>query len=175
MSQVSNKVKWCLNKAQKELEESGLHRGLVLGQKDKAMALQHIAKAEHNLRAATFFEQNGYGDWSASAIFYCIYHCFLAVLRYEGYESRNQECTIAVIELLKEEGKIPIDDKLINAIKITSQDEEASVIKLRENFQYGIALEFTKKEQFAYLLQLCKQALAATKDIIYEENNEQTA
>lgn len=29
MSQVSKKVKWCLNKANRELAESGLHRGLV--------------------------------------------------------------------------------------------------------------------------------------------------
>lgn len=73
MSQASNKLNWCLNKAKKELEETGLHRGLVKIEEDLDFAEKHIIKAEHNLKAALYFEKGGFSDWSTSAFFYCIY------------------------------------------------------------------------------------------------------
>ena len=170
MSQASNKVKWCLNKAKRELEKSDLHRGLVKVEDDSKLAEQHIIKAEHNLKAAIYFEKGGFSDWSASAFFYCVYHCFLSILRKFGYESRNQECTIAMIEMLKEEGKINVDEKFIDTLKITNAEEiqESNVIKLRENFQYGIDLEFKEKEEFNKLVDLCKEAIYKTREIIHQ-------
>ena len=169
MSQASNKVKWCLNKAKRELEKSDLHRGLVKVERNLELAEQHIIKAEHNLKAAIYFEKGGFSDWSASAFFYCIYHCFLAILRKFGYESRNQECTIAMIEMLKEENKIDIDEKFIDALKIANVEEvqESNVIKLRENFQYGVDLEFKEKQEFNKLVDLCKEVIYKTRDIIH--------
>lgn len=170
MSQASNKVDWCLNKAKKELAEIGMHRGLVEQEQEYKVAALHIAKARHNLNAALFFEKNNYSDWSASAFFYCIYHCFLAILRRFGYESRNQECTIAVIEMLKEQGKIAIDDRFISTLKISqTKEDEHSVIKIREDFQYGTDIEFQKKEQFEELTMMCKEAIEATNKIIYSK------
>ena len=170
MSQASNKVKWCLNKAKRELEKSDLHRGLVKVERNLELAEQHIIKAEHNLKAALYFEKGGFSDWSASAFFYCIYHCFLAILRKFSYESRNQECTIAMVEMLKEEGKINIDEKFIDTLKITNVEEmqESNVIKLRENFQYSVDLEFKEKEEFNKLVNLCKEAIYKTREIIHE-------
>ena len=170
MSQASNKVKWCLNKAKRELEKSDLHRGLVKVERNLELAEQHIIKAEHNLKAAIYFEKGGFSDWSVSAFFYCVYHCFLAILRKFGYESRNQECTIAMIEMLKEEDNIDIDEKFIDTLKITNVEEiqEGNVIKLRENFQYGIDLEFKEKEEFNKLVNLCKEAIYKTREIIHE-------
>jgi len=169
MSQASNKVKWCLNKAKRELEKSDLHRGLVKVERNLELAEQHIIKAEHNLKAAIYFEKGGFSDWSASAFFYCIYHCFLAILRKFGYESRNQECTIAMIEMLKEENKIDIDEKFIDALKIANVEEmqENNIIKLRENFQYGVDLEFKEKQEFNKLVDLCKEVIYKTRDIIH--------
>ncbi|MBL7160613.1 MAG: hypothetical protein ISS93_02040 [Candidatus Aenigmarchaeota archaeon] len=170
MSQASNKVKWCLNKAEKELEQSDLHRGLVKTEENMGLSERHIVKAEHNLKAATDFDKIGYSDWSASAFFYTIYHCFLSILSKFGYESRNQECTIAAIEMLKEEGKIDIDDKFINSLKITKIEEmhESSIIKAREDFQYGVELEFKEREQFNRMSQMCKEIIQVTNDIIHE-------
>jgi len=169
MSQASNKVKWCLNKAKRELEKSDLHRGLVKVERNLELAEQHIIKAEHNLKAAIYFEKGGFSDWSASAFFYCVYHCFLAILRKFGYESRNQECTVAMIEMLKEENKIDIDEKFIDALKIANVEEvqESNVIKLRENFQYGVDLEFKEKQEFNKLVDLCKEVIYKTRDIIH--------
>lgn len=80
MSHAKNKVEWCLQKAQKELKTGDIHRGLVKKTPNKALAQQHIIKAEHNLQAIITFKEAGYGDWSASATFYAIYHALLAVL-----------------------------------------------------------------------------------------------
>ena len=91
MSQASKQVDWCLKKAQKELIEKDAHRGLVKITPDIKLAGKHIAKAEHNLNAASDFAKMGYSDWSPSAFFYSMYHCFLAILSKFGYQSRNQE------------------------------------------------------------------------------------
>ncbi|MBI4453330.1 HEPN domain-containing protein [Candidatus Woesearchaeota archaeon] len=170
MSQASNKLKWCLNKAKKELEETGLHRGLIKGNPDKDVAEKHIAKAEHNLNAALYLDEGGYSDWSTSAFFYCLYHCFLAILRKYGYESRNQECTLAVIELLIEEGTIAIDHKFLDALKITKIKEvDHSVIKIREDFQYGVEIAFKERNEFDELTKMCKELIDITREIIHEK------
>lgn len=169
MSQVSNKVKWCLNKAKRELEETGLHRGLVKGEPDMNLAEKHITKAEHNLNAALYFEKGGYGDWSMSAFFYCLYHCLLAISRKYGYESRNQECTLALIESLKEEGKIDnIDSKFIDTLKITKiKETDHSVIKMREDFQYGVELDFKRRDEFEEITKMCRELIDVTRGIIH--------
>ena len=169
MSQASNKLKWCLNKAKKELENSDKHRGLVQKGPDDALARLHIGKAEHNLQAALFFAKHGYSDWSASAFFYSVYHSFLAVLAKFGYESRNQECTIAAIEVLREEGKIKIDEQFINTLKLDMKDGvEKSLIHIREDFQYGTEQEFKETEQFEMLAEICKDAISQTRDIVFK-------
>ena len=170
MPQASSKVEWCLKKAEKELEKSSLHRGLVKAAEDIKLSEKHIIKAEHNLKAAIDFDKIGYSDWSASAFFYTIYHCFLSILAKFGYESRNQECTIAAIEMLKEEGKINIDDRFINSLKITKIEDmhESSIIKVREDFQYGVELEFKEREQFNIMTGMCKEIIQKTNDIIHK-------
>jgi uncharacterized protein (UPF0332 family) len=167
MPEVENKVKWCLNKARKELEKGTMHRGLVKVDPDLEEARKHVLKAEHNLKAAISFEKTGFSDWSASAAFYTIYHCFLAIARKFGYESRNQECTIALIESLKNEGFINIDQEMIDAVKNIKHEEkhEDSIIELRENFQYGTETVM-KDEKLAELKTTCKKAIEETKKII---------
>src|SRR3989344_5452200 len=169
MPHASNKVEWCLRKAKKELGELGLHRGLIKINGGIELAEKHILKAEHNLKGAIYFKKGGFSDWSASAFFYCIYHCFLAVLTRFGYESRNQECTIAAIEMLKENKEIDIDDRLMDSLKINKAEEmhESSIIRIRENFQYGVELEFKEKEEFDNLVNLCKEAINKTREIVH--------
>ena len=165
MSQNSNKIRWCINKAKRELEEKGMHRGLLEQEPNTGLAVKHIAKAEHNLDAALFFAENGYSDWPVSAFFYCIYHCFLAILRKYGYESGNQECTIAVIGMLKEEGKINMDDRLVNTLTL-AKDDAHNTIKIREDFQYGTETE-VNSQKLETLKDLCKEAIEEAKKIIY--------
>ncbi len=90
MSHAKNKVEWCLNKAQKELQSGKQHRGLVKTDADIEKARGHLAKAEHNLKATLYLQRGGYSDWCSSSLFYAIYHCFLAILAKFGYETRNK-------------------------------------------------------------------------------------
>ncbi len=123
MSQASKHLDWCLNKANKEIEECKKqgkrlkHRGLLKSNSNIEEAKKHLAKAEHNLLGITRFREIGFSDWSMSAGFYCIYHCFLAIAAKFGYESGNQTCTISLIKHLKEENKINIEDKFIELLE----------------------------------------------------------
>ena len=123
MSQASRKVKWCLKKADREVEEckkSGKrpkHRGLLRVKPDISEAKEHIEKAEHNLKASEYLKEE-FSDVSTSTIFYSMYHCFLAIAAKFGYESGNQTCTIVLMEYLNEENKIEINSKFIDTSKI---------------------------------------------------------
>lgn len=169
MSEASDKLNWCLRKAEKELTREDIHRGLVKKGQDRALAARHIVKAEHNLNAALSFSKLGYSDWSPSAFFYSMYHCFLAISAKFGYESRNQECTIALVETLKEEGKINIDSKFINTLKINNNENEQSAIETREDFQYGTQLEFKGANEFDRFHNICKELIEETKKIVFDE------
>lgn len=164
---MAEKVDWCLKKAKKELQESKKHRGLVKIAPNIDLAVKHIDKADHNLNAALFFRKNGYSDWSANALFYSMYHCFLAILAQFGYESRNQECTLAVIEMLKEEGKIKIDQKFLDMLNLTkAKKKDHSIITIREEFQYGTAIEYKEIKEFRELVTLCSNLIDVTKGIV---------
>ncbi len=117
MSKAKNMVKWCLNKANAEIAKGELHRGLVKTVPDKKSALEYIKKAEHNLEAFQYNKKGGFYDWTISIGFYVMYHCCLAIITKFGYESRNQECTLALMESLIEDKEIG-DAVLNNYIRI---------------------------------------------------------
>lgn len=176
MPQASKHVKWCLNKAKKEIEECKnlgkriKHRGLVKINPDVDRARKHIVKAEHNFKAISRFKEIGFSDWSIAAGFYSIYHCFLAIAVKFGYESRNQECTIALIEWLKEEGKIDIDTKFIDMIKHADIEEmqENKVIEMREDYTYGIEISVEDETKIKDLIKICKEMIDITKRIVFK-------
>ena len=168
MSHSKNKIDWCLKKAKKELEQGDKHRGLIKLKPDLELANAHIAKAEHNLKAIIDFKNMGYSDWSASAAFYSIYHCLLAVIVKFGYESRNQECTFALIYNLIEENQIDLNKELlqeVHALKPDEKHESSSLIEVREIEQYGITLSL-EDEIFDKLLSIAKIFLDKTKETL---------
>lgn len=167
MSQLDKKIKWCLDKAQRELKLQQKHRGLVKITPNIDEAKKHLAKAEHNFRAVLNFE-NTFPDWSVSAAFYTIYHCFLAIITKFGYESRNQECTVALMKQLWEEGSVKMDKDLIEALNFEEIDLESNVINLRENFQYGTDTKVQDKK-LEKLKELCRRAIEQAKKEVYGE------
>jgi uncharacterized protein (UPF0332 family) len=169
MSHAENKVNWCLRKAENELKEGKKHRGIIKSDENLQTAKEHLSKAEHNLMAISYFNKGGFLDWSMSAVFYCIYHCFLSISVKFGYESRNQECTIALIWYLKEKNKIRIDEKFINMLEISDETErhESSIIEKRENYTYGTSTSVDNAEEIKRNIILCKDCLAQTKEIIF--------
>ncbi|MBI4141812.1 hypothetical protein HY484_02735 [Candidatus Woesearchaeota archaeon] len=176
MSQASKYVQWCLNKANKEIEECKKlgkrqkHRGLLKNDPNIDEAKKHLAKAEHNLDGITKFKQIGFSDWSMSAGFYCIYHCFLAIAAKFGYESANQTCTISLIRFLKEENKINLDEKFIELLQYEEINniEEHSIIDLREDYTYGVQISVKDETKLNELKKICKELVDITKQIIYD-------
>ncbi len=167
MSQASNKVDWCLEKAKKEMQESKKHRGLVKLEPDMEEAKNHIIKAEHDLSAINYFNKGGFSDWSISAAFYSIYHCFLAIVAKFGYESRNQECTIALIKSLRETNQIDFDNIFIEALEDYDEQKLQNIIEKREFYTYGTTLSVEDKEEIKKSIQLCKNCILQTRKIVF--------
>ncbi len=175
MSQASKQMEWCLNKAKKEIEECKKlgkrpkHKGLLKGDPDIEEAKKHLAKAEHNLSGITKFKEIGFSDWSMSAGFYCIYHCFLAIAAKFGYESANQACTISLMRFLNENNKIQLDKKFIELLEYEGVEDisEGSVIDLREDYTYGVQLSVKDESKINTLKKTCKELIDITKQIIY--------
>lgn len=161
MSQASKHIDWCLKKAEKEIEECKKlnkrpkHRGLLKINPDLEEAKEHIEKAIHDLEVTEYF--------------YSMYHCFLAIAAKFGYESNNQTCTIALIEYLKKEGMINLDNQFIEMFKYKEDKEEKkdSIIEMREDYTYNTKLYFNEKK-IDELIKTCKDLIEATKMIIFE-------
>lgn len=176
MSQASKHVKWCIDKANKEISECEKlgkrkkHRGLLELEPDIKNAKLHLRKAEHNLKAVILLEKEGFSDWSITAGFYTFYHCFLAIASKFGYESGNQSCTISLIEYLVEQGKIDIDKKYVDMLKYADSEDkkEESVIDMREEFTYGIKISPDNGSQIRGLVDDCQNIIEITKEIIFQ-------
>lgn len=137
MTQAQNKLRYCINKTKNEGEK---HRGIRVTEPDLVRAGKHIAKAQHNMKAMLYLAKGNFLDWAVNASFYSMYHCCLAILAKFGYESRNQDCTFAVVETLIEDKKIDLPIEKLR--RITSSDRNQTmdsdeVIELREDAQYG--------------------------------------
>jgi len=176
MSQASKHIDWCLNKAKKEIEECkklgkrAKHRGLLKAIPNIEEAKKHLAKAEHNMNGISKFREIGFSDWSMSAGFYCIYHCFLAIAAKFGYESSNQTCTISLMKFLKENNKIEMDEKFIALLESEEIQEvkENSVIDWREDYTYGVQISVKDEAKINELKEICKELIDITKEIIFK-------
>lgn len=143
-------IKEKLGKCFKEGEKSERHKGLRKIPVSEEKIKGHLNKAIHNFRAMAAFQKIGFSDWSASASFYCLYHCLLALAAKEGYESRNQSCTFALIEDMVDKGKISLIKEDIKDIfnKDVTEDLEHSnkILDIRENMQYSIKTALEQEE-----------------------------
>ncbi|MAH51599.1 hypothetical protein CMI37_37630 [Candidatus Pacearchaeota archaeon] len=175
-SQASKHLDWCLKKAEKEIEElkkqkkKARHRGLLKIEPNRKLAVGHLEKARHNLEVFRLLRKNNSSDWSITAGFYTLYHCFLAIAVKHGYESRNQTCTIALMETLQEQGKISIDREIIEFMKYEEDEKnhEDSLIELREDYTYGVDLEVKDEDQLDKIEKLCVEFIDVVKGIVYE-------
>ncbi len=194
MSQPKNKLSWCLQKAEKELKEGQKHRGLIAVKPSKEKAREYIAKAEHYLQATDYLNKGNFSDISASTIFYSMYHCLLAIVAKFGYvrnavkicisehpknptnkqrgffdESRNQECTFALILSLIEDKQINLEQSLIDRIaKLDSKEDENTSLDIRETYQYGTILSIKDEHLYKELFSLAQEVIGKAKVIIEE-------
>lgn len=167
MSHAKNKVEWCLRKAEKELKESDKHRGLVKTDSDLRKAKEYVHKAEHYLKATEYLKKGDFSDISTSTVFYSMYHCLLAIAAKFGYESRNQECTFALIHSLIEDKKIDFEEGILNKISSLGikETEEKTITDVREQYQYGTELS-VKDNLYKDIFELAKEVISKTKIMI---------
>ena len=134
MQDYKSKLSWCL-RSEKRMKKIS---------PNSKLSKEHIGKAKHNLKAAEFNISGGFSDWAVSQLYYAMYHSLLAVLFKKGFESKNHECTITVIESLIEEKEINLDKEYIAFIRTTEQMTQKDAKSLREEFQYGTKTEVNK-------------------------------
>lgn len=143
---VKEKLKDCL----KEGMKGERHKGLRKSDEAIESVKGHIDKAIHNFNAMDFFHKSGYSDWSASASFYSLYHLLLAIIAKNGYESRNQSCTFALIEDMIEKKEISLTKEELKEIydKDVTFDilHSNKILDIRERMQYSIKTVLEEKE-----------------------------
>ena len=76
-------------------------------------------------------------------------------------------CTVALVELLKEQGKISIDDRFIKMLKPDMEEQDFSVINLREEYTYGFKTAVPETD-IRKLTGACKELIDKTKSVIYK-------
>jgi uncharacterized protein (UPF0332 family) len=152
---IKNKIENCLEEGKK----GERHKGLRKIAKNNEIIKGHIGKAIHNFNAIDLFNKFGYSDWSASASFYCLYHCLLALLAKKGFESRNQSCTFAFVDNMVENKEIAITKEELKEIydKDVTEDIENSkkILDIREKMQYSIKT-FLEEQEFIQLKERTK-------------------
>jgi len=153
-----DKLDKCFEEGKRSCER---HKGLRVIKNNSVLAQDYLTKAIHNFHAITDFYKLGYGDWSASAAFYTLYHGLLAILAQRGYESRNQSCTLALIEDLirkKEIENLTIDNlKEIFDKDVTEHLEQSSkLLDIRKVMQYSTRTVL-KEEEFELLKKRTKE------------------
>jgi uncharacterized protein (UPF0332 family) len=158
--QLKNKIDDCFKEGKRGGER---HKGLKrigLTKLNVELVDAHLKKADHNLNAVTEFKNIGYSDWSASASFYALYHCLLALLSKKGFESRNQSCTFALIEDLIYRGEISISNEELKEIFDRDVTENLShsekILDIRENMQYSYKTSM-EEEEFNKLVKRTKE------------------
>jgi uncharacterized protein (UPF0332 family) len=141
------KLRRCLEEGTRGGER---HKGIKRISFSEEKIRGHISKAKHNFQAMISFHRTGFSDWSASASFYCLYHCLLALIAKEGFESRNQSCTFALVEDMIKKGKVSLKKEELEEIydKDIAEDLENShrLTDIRENMQYSVKTMLEEQE-----------------------------
>ena len=162
---IKEKLKKCL----KEGTKGERHKGLKQIEPNIDLMEGHLKKAMHNFKAMISFQKTGFSDWSASASFYCLYHCLLALLAKEGFQSRNQSCTFAIIRQMIQDNKIPLNEEDIQSIYDTDVTENlehsSKILDIRENMQYSIKTSL-ELEEFLELKNKTKELFRKIRNVI---------
>jgi len=152
---IKDKLDSCIREGMK----GERHKGLRKTEVSIEIVQGHIKKAIHNFNAMVNFHRIGYSDWSASAAFYCLYHCLLALISKKGFESRNQSCTFALVESMIENKEIALTREELKEIfdRDVSEDLAHSnkILDIRERMQYSIRTSLEEKE-FQILIEKTK-------------------
>ena len=155
---VEDKLQKCLKEGEKNSER---HKGLRKISPNREIAKGHLSKAIKNFSAITDFHDSKHSDWSASAAFYALYHGLLSILALEGFESRNQSCTFAIVEEFIQKGKMKeltvkdLKEIFDNEVK-DKLEHSHKILDIREEMQYSTKTDLAEQE-FQHLKQRTKE------------------
>lgn len=162
MGRIENVFGWCL----KQGERGNKHKGLRKIKRDLRNSGEQIRKSESDLETMQYLYDGNKTDWTASAAFYAMYHALLSVLYVMGYESRNQECTITVIEKLMKDGVISLEQEYVDMIR-NLQEGTDNAKSVREEMQYGSETSM-EKERCKRLMNSAKRFVDRIKEVLEE-------
>ena len=95
-----------------------------------------------------------------------MYHSLLAIALKFGYESRNQECTFALMYMLSEEGKIRIKKESLHKIAgLHVEPSEKTSVQIREFYQYGTSLSL-EDDLYQELFHLAQEVIGEAKEVL---------
>ncbi len=129
-----------------------------------------MLKAFRNLQVMDYLMEGGFSEWAMTASFYTRYHCLLAILSALGYESRNQECTFAIVEQLIQQNRISLELSDLHKIyfdEVKDKLDAEDLVHLREKYQYGLDTKATDVE-VNILRKETKDFIDKTRNIIKE-------
>jgi uncharacterized protein (UPF0332 family) len=164
MARIDNAIKWCLDKGEKG---GSKHTGLRKILPDKLESENQLKKAKSDLETMQYLYKGNKTDWVASTAFYAMYHSLLSVLYYLGYESRNQECTIILIENLIAENIIDLEQDYIDIIRNAKNDDARSI---REEMQYGSKTSMDDKRCISIMTQ-AKKFVSRIEEVMFKLND----
>ncbi|PIN81877.1 hypothetical protein COV11_00795 [Candidatus Woesearchaeota archaeon CG10_big_fil_rev_8_21_14_0_10_30_7] len=75
---------------------------------------------------------------------------------------------------MKEQNKIELEDKFVEALKYHEEikgRQENSVIELREDYQYGTKKEISNQTMLQKIINLCLEIIEITKKEIYKKSD----
>ena len=164
MGRVEDTFKWCL----KQGEKGDKHKGLRKIQVDLEESENQVKKALSDLEAMQYLYEGKKTDWVASTAFYAMYHSLLAVLYRLGYESRNQECTINLIEKLVSDKIINFEQKYIDIIRNLQEGVEDAK-STREEMQYTSKTSMEDK-RCKKLMENAREFVSRVRELLEEIN-----
>ena len=132
MGRIENTFNWCLEQGKKGEK----HRGLKKVNPNNEESEKQVKKALSDLETMQYLYEGKKTDWVASTMFYAMYHSLLAILYKLGYESRNQECTINLVEKLILDKTISLEETYIWMIRSLQEGIEDAK-SIREEMQYS--------------------------------------
>ena len=162
MGRIENTFEWCV----KQGEKGKKHKGLKKIEPDFEEAEKQVKKALSDLDAMQYLYDGKKTDWVASTAFYAMYHSLLAILYKLGYESRNQECTVVMIEKLIMDKTINLEQKYIDMIRSLQEDVE-NAKSIREKMQYGSETSM-EEERCKKLMDNAKEFVDRIKEVLEE-------
>ncbi|MEK6952169.1 MAG: HEPN domain-containing protein [Nanoarchaeota archaeon] len=169
MNRINKTFEWCLKQGSK----GDKHKGLKKTKPDLEESEKQIRKAESDLSTMNYLYEGDKTDWVASAAFYAMYHSLLSILYKLGYESRNQECTITLVEKFIADKTIDLEYKYVEMIRSLQKGiEDAKTV--REEMQYGSETSM-EKERCKKLMENAKEFVDRVKEILEEMDEPKSA